>query len=104
MNFLEQSLDLLVFIKLLHLDFHDFERSHVAVDEVPRIGLAAIRMSVKTDGALIFMIEEQLGGKECLLQIVAAEAEVLVEAQWFLAVEMNVQKLARIDGLREFMI
>ena len=104
MNFLEQSLNLLVFVILPHFGFHDLESPHVAVHEMPRIGFAPVRMRVKADGALIFMIEEQFRGKKSFLQIIAAEAQVLIEAQRFLAVEVNIQELAGVDGLSEFMI
>src|SRR5437899_6700 len=98
MNLLKQSLNLLVFIILPHFGFHDLEGSHITIHEIPKVGFASIRMSVEADGALIFMIEQQLRGKESFLQIVAAKAQVLVEAQRFLSVEMDVQQLAGIDG------
>ena len=61
-------------------------------------------MGVEADRALVLVVGQQLGREERFLQVVAAEAQVLVEAQRLLAVEVDVEQLAGVEGLGELVI
>ncbi len=51
-------------------------------------------MGIEADCAGIFVFDQQLRGEEGFLEIVAAEAQVLIETQRLLAVQMDVEQLA----------
>ena len=60
-------------------------------------------MGVKVPRAVVAYVFQELDQKERLLDVVAAEAEVLIVASQILIVEVDVEKLARVPRLRHRM-